>query len=80
MLVPLPCAALCCAEAQEFKKGFEAAADSNSKLITSTATAGGDGSAEAADALAEELSGKAKVDGAEAAPAADAAAEEKAEA
>jgi hypothetical protein len=72
-----------CAEAQEFKKGFEAAAESNSALISSPATAGGDGTAEAADSLADELSGKAKVDEAEpAAPAAaDAAAtEEKAEA
>ena len=49
------------AEAQEFKKGFEAAAESNSALISNPATAGGDGTADAADSLADELSGKAKV-------------------
>eukprot|EP00879_Flechtneria_rotunda_P030150 GHRR01032735.1.p2 GENE.GHRR01032735.1~~GHRR01032735.1.p2 ORF type:complete len:116 (-),score=49.55 GHRR01032735.1:186-533(-) len=50
------------AEAQEFKKEFEDAAESNSKLINMAAvpTAGGDGSADAAEQLADELD-KAKV-------------------
>jgi hypothetical protein len=66
---------LCChAEAQEFKKGFEAAAEANAALISSPATVEGDGTAEAADQLADEL-GKAKVDG-EAAAAEPAAKEE----
>jgi 6-phosphofructokinase len=71
------------AEAQEFKKGFEAAAESNAALVSSTATVGGDGTAEAADALADEL-GKAKVAGEEgegpAAAAAEPAAKEEAQA
>jgi hypothetical protein len=67
---------LCChAEAQEFKKGFEAAAESNDKIIGApTETVGGDSSAAAADQLADELVGKAKVDGGEAEAAAAAAA------
>eukprot|EP00879_Flechtneria_rotunda_P003736 GHRR01003974.1.p1 GENE.GHRR01003974.1~~GHRR01003974.1.p1 ORF type:complete len:254 (+),score=109.96 GHRR01003974.1:98-859(+) len=49
-------------KAQEFKKEFEDAAESNSKLINMAAvpTAGGDGSADAAEQLADELD-KAKV-------------------
>lgn len=69
-------------KAQEFKKGFEAAAESNAALVSSTATVGGDGTAEAADALADEL-GKAKVAGEEgegAAAAAEPAAKEEAKA
>jgi Ran-binding protein 1 len=60
-------------KAQEFKKGFEAAAEANAALISSPATVEGDGTAEAADQLADEL-GKAKVD--EAAAAEPAAKEE----
>lgn len=82
------CFTRCCcppwppAEAQEFKKKFEEAAEQNSKLINMAAvpTAAGDGSAQAADALADEL-GKAKVEEPAASteePAAEAAAEEKA--
>jgi hypothetical protein len=64
------------AEAQEFKKKFEEAAESNSQIINMAAVpaAAGDGSADAADALADEL-GKAKV---EEAAAEEPAAEEKA--
>jgi len=56
-------------KAQEFKKGFEAAAEANSALINAAAVpvAAGDGTAEAADQLADELGGKAKVDDAAAA-------------
>lgn len=72
------------AEAQEFKKGFEAAAESNAAIVSSTAIVGGDGTAEAADALADEL-GKAKVaaeegEDAPAAAAAEPAAKEEAKA
>lgn len=70
---------VCPAEAQDFKKGFEAAAESNAKLISSPATVGGDGTAEAADQLADEL-GKAKVEGEEAPAAAEPAAKEGAKA
>lgn len=66
------------AEAQEFKKGFEAAAVANAALISSPATVAGDGTAEAADQLADEL-GKAKVDG-ETAAAAEPAAKDEAKA
>jgi hypothetical protein len=54
------------AEAQEFKKGFEEAAEHNSSLINMAAvpSAGGDGTAAAADELADELS-QTKVDGGE---------------
>lgn len=74
------CVHCCCspsAEAQEFKKKFEEAAESNSKIINMAAVpaAAGDGSADAADALADEL-GKAKVE--EAAAAEEPAADEKA--
>lgn len=64
------------AEAQEFKKGFEAAAESNAALINSPATVAADSTAEDADALADEL-GKAKVEEKEeAAAAAEPAAKE----
>eukprot|EP00775_Hariotina_reticulata_P006441 gene6441-6670_t len=53
-------------KAQEFKKGFEEAAEHNSSLINMAAvpSAGGDGTAAAADELADELS-KTKVEGQE---------------
>lgn len=70
----------CCqpTEAQEFKKGFEAAAEANSALINAAAVpvAAGDGTAEAADQLADELGGKAKMD--DGAAAAEPAAKEEA--
>ncbi|KAF6265225.1 RanBP1 domain-containing protein [Scenedesmus sp. NREL 46B-D3] len=64
-------------KAQEFKKKFEEAAESNSQIINMAAVpaAAGDGSADAADALADEL-GKAKVE--ETAAVEPAATEEKA--
>jgi len=60
------------AEAQEFKKHFEEAAEHNSSIINMAAvpSAGGDGTAAAADELADELS-KTKVEGQEEAAAAD---------
>lgn len=71
-----------CAEAQEFKKGFEAAAESNSAIINAAAVpaVAGDGTAEAADKLADELGGKVKVEDEAAAPAAAEAEPAKAEA
>ncbi|KAF8069562.1 RANBP1C [Scenedesmus sp. PABB004] len=68
-------------KAQEFKKKFDEAAESNAAIINMAAVpaAAVDGTADAADALADEL-GKTKVaDGGDAAPAAAEAAEPKAD-
>lgn len=82
---PLFCHEQCChslvvlfvlAEAQEFKKKFEEAAEENSKLINMAAVpTAGDGTADAADELAEGLS-KTQVDDTPAADEAKPAAEE----